>query len=270
MMCTEKKKVAVVFDSAGTLLHMYRVARDMESGEVLKGIASTSLVAEKKGRALLVLHIDPGLVMGGDVDVRIVDFLEMHGLSIDISCASSPFTVEEAYGILEDSKASIADLQEVLCYVKSRCPNIFYIAVGVIVDRDSHSVVYSVSTGGRLYHDTTEAIRELKKRGVDTYIASGDSIRNLESLVRCIDIPIEGVFDIATTRDKENIVKELKGVYDVVLMVGDGMNDILALRAADIGVVTLQQGDKRPQKLYDAADIVINDIIEVIGIVDNL
>ncbi len=269
-MCEVKKKVAVVFDSAGTLLNMYRVAKDMERGDALKGVASTSLVAEKKGRALVVLHLDPDDVIGGNGDVRIVDFLERHGLSIDISCASSPFTIDEAYGILKDSDSSIGDLQEVLCYVKSRCPNIFYIAVGVIVDRDSHSVVYTVSTGGRLYHDTIETIRSLKMRGVDTYIASGDSIRNLERLVRCINIPIEGVFDIATTRDKEHIIKELKEVYDVVLMVGDGMNDILALRAADIGVVTLQQGDIRPQKLYDAADIIINDIIEVIGIVDGL
>ena len=43
-------------------------------------------------------------------------------------------------------------------------------------------------------------------------------------------------------------------------MVGDGLNDILALRAADVGVMTIQQGDVRPNKLKDAADIVIKDI----------
>jgi Cu+-exporting ATPase len=50
-------------------------------------------------------------------------------------------------------------------------------------------------------------------------------------------------------------------------MVGDGMNDILALRAADMGIVTRQQGDKRPDILLNAADKIIDDITEVIDLV---
>lgn len=56
-----QKNVAVVFDSAGTLLHMYRVAKDMGSGQIITGIDSTGLVAQRKGRALIVLHTEPSV-----------------------------------------------------------------------------------------------------------------------------------------------------------------------------------------------------------------
>jgi Cu+-exporting ATPase len=44
-------------------------------------------------------------------------------------------------------------------------------------------------------------------------------------------------------------VLELKSRYEKVVMVGDGINDILAIRAAEVGIMTVQQGDKRPEEL---------------------
>ncbi|WP_406670560.1 hypothetical protein V7O67_00965 [Methanolobus sp. ZRKC4] len=48
------------------------------------------------------------------------------------------------------------------------------------------------------------------------------------------------------------------------------MNDILALKAADVGILSLQQGDERPPVLVDAADIIIGNIIDVVDIVKNM
>lgn len=51
-------------------------------------------------------------------------------------------------------------------------------------------------------------------------------------------------------------------------MVGDGINDILAFRAADLGVLSIQQTGKCPPLLCEEADIVIKNIKEIIGILD--
>jgi Cu+-exporting ATPase len=65
-------------------------------------------------------------------------------------------------------------------------------------------------------------------------------------------------------------VKRLKEEYDKVVMVGDGINDILAFRAADLSVLSIQQGGTCPALLSDEADIVIRDIHEVVGIVEKM
>ncbi|WP_445474329.1 HAD family hydrolase [Methanococcoides methylutens] len=265
-----QKRIAVVFDSAGTLLHMYRVAKDIVTGNIITGVESTALVAQRKGRALIVLHTEPAVILSVDRSMRVIDFIDDHGIAIDISCASIPFSLDEAYDIIKDSDIRVGDILQVVDVVKFHCPNIFYVAAGIIVDSNDHSVPYVLSTGGRLFHDTKETIDKLKARGIDIYIASGDSRRNLRQLAGCIDVPMERVYDIATTREKARIILDLKEKYDWVLMVGDGLNDILALRAADIGVVTLQQGDDRPEKLQSSADMIIMDISEVIGIVDSI
>ncbi|WP_440952967.1 HAD family hydrolase [Methanococcoides sp. FTZ1] len=265
-----QKSIAVVFDSAGTLLHMYRVAKDMSSGDLLTGVESTDLVARRKGRALIVLHTEPSVILAVDRNMRVIDFIDGHDIAIDISCASVPFSVEEAYDIIKDSDIRVDDILQVVGVVRKHCPEIFYVAAGIIVDRNDHSVPYVLSTGGRLFHDSKETVDRLKGLGVSVFIASGDSRRNLKQLAECMGISMERVYDIATTREKARIILELKDTYDKVLMVGDGMNDILALRAADVGIVTLQQGDHRPEKLEMSADVVIRDIREVLGIVESL
>jgi soluble P-type ATPase len=261
-------RIAVVFDSAGTLLNMYRVAKELSTGQLLKDIESTAIVAKKPGRALVVLHAAPETILNCNPGMSLVKFINDYEISIDISCSSSPFTVDNVFEIIKKSNVEFSNVHEVIHEVLARCPDVYYLAAGIIVDSNDDSILYVLSTGGRVYTNTIETVRSLKERGVDTYIASGDSMRNLKQLASCVNIPVEKVFDIATTSEKESIVQNLKKIYDTVVMVGDGMNDILALKAADVGVMTMQQGDIRPEKLKNAADMVIKDIIEVVDIID--
>jgi len=264
------KRIAVVFDSAGTLLHMYRVAKELRTGQILEHIESTAIVAQKPGRALVVLHAYPEMILRCKPDMTLIKFINDHDIAIDISCSSSPFTADEAFDIIKRNNITIGDVQQVLHSVRARCHDVFYLAAGIIADAQDGTIPYVLSTGGRVYPNTQKAVRSLEEQGIDTYIASGDSMQNLKLLAKCVNIPVERVFDIATTADKERIVLDLKKKYDIVVMVGDGMNDILALRAADVGIMTIQQGDTRPVKLKNAADMIIKDIIEIIDIVDSL
>lgn len=263
-----KKEKAVVFDSAGTLLQMYRVGKKLSTGEIFENIESTSIVANKPQRALVVLHTELETVAKCDPDIKLIDFMHENDVDIDISCSSSPFTKNQAFDIIKLNNTTVGDIHDVICTVRRRSPpDVFYLAAGTILDADIATVLCVLSTGGWLYPKTSITIKKLQDMDIDVYIASGDSIKNLRKVAHSINVPIEGVFGLANAYDKERIIHDLKNKYNTVVMVGDGMNDIFALRAADIGILTIQQGNNRPEKLKKSVDTIISDIIEVVEVV---
>lgn len=264
-------KIAVVFDSAGTLLHMYRVAKNIETGAILNDIISTELVGKKPDCALLVMQIDSNKLVKCPPSMLISDFIGKYNVGIDVGCSKAHVDNNTAMSVVQSDKfAAMSDLQEVMATVRQRCKNIFYVGVGLIIDVGTKSIPYVVCTGGKIYSNSCSVIQTLTERGIGVYIASGDSIRNLKPLAKNVCVPLECVYEISTPRKKEEIVKRLKEEYDKVIMVGDGINDILAFRAADLSVLSIQQTGKCPSLLFEEADIVIKDIHEVVGIVEQI
>jgi Cu+-exporting ATPase len=106
--------------------------------------------------------------------------------------------------------------------------------------------------------------------GVPTFIASGDRSTKLEKMADHLGIPRDRVYGVATPTVKAQIVSDLRQEFDRVLMVGDGINDLCALRNADIAILTVQQPGDRPEELYKEADYVVKNVQEVIPIVESL
>ena len=261
-------KIAVVFDSAGTLLRMHRVAKNVKSAEFLDEVVSTELVGNKPYCAILVMQVDSNRLVSCPHDMLISDFIREHNIEIDVGCSRAKIDKDAARAAVENDRlATMKDLQDVMAAVKKKCKNIFYMGVGLIIDVDTNSIPYVICTGGKVYSNTPEVIRTLNEMGIGVYIASGDSMRNLSALAEKVCVPLDCVFEISTPVKKEEIVKRLKQKYDKVIMVGDGINDILAMRAADLGVLSIQQTGKCAPLLCEEADIVIKDIMEIIDIV---
>ncbi len=261
-------KIAVVFDSAGTLLRMHRVAKNVKTGEYLDKVVSTELVGRKPYCALMVMQVDSPKLVDCPSGLLISDFIRKYNVDIEVACSRSQvdkITALETIG--NDRKATMKDLQDVMRAVRRRCKNIFYMGVGLIIDVDTRSIPYVICTAGKVYSNTQLVIKTLSEMNVGVYIASGDSMRNLSPLAQNMCVPLQCVFEISTPKKKEEIVKSLKKQYDKVVMVGDGINDILAMRAADLGVLSIQQTGKCPPLLCEEADVVIKDIKEIIEIV---
>jgi len=264
-------KIAVVFDSAGTLLRMYRVAKNVKTGAILNEVVSTELVGRKPHCALLVMQIDSNKLIKCPPDMLISDFIKRYKVGIDVGCSRIQVNNNIALSVVKsDTKATMSDLQDVMAAVRQRCKNIFYMGVGLIIDVKEKNIPYVICTGGKIYSNSCFVIQRLTEMGVSVYIASGDSMRNLQPLANNVCVPLECVYEISTPKKKEDIVKRLKGQYDKVLMVGDGINDILAFREADLSVLSIQQTGKCPPLLCEEADIVINDIKEITGIVEKI
>jgi len=252
-------RVAIVFDSSGTLVNTYRVAKDMERGGMLCDTVALHLVRESQ--ALVAIDIHPDMIPNYPPDQVLPRFLSENNIDINIGCASDDITTDDVRNMLKHNLggARVSDLLEVVSAVRAKCKDVFYIGTGFVIDVPTGAIHYVVCSGGKLFDDTEATITELADCA-DLYIASGDSMRNLSVLADLLKIPQDHVVPVATPHIKERLITDLKKTYDTVVMVGDEINDLRAIRAADVGVLTMQQCSAKLQKLCDSADILIPDI----------
>jgi soluble P-type ATPase len=258
--------LAVIFDVAGTMLKMYRVAKEISGNVIMEGIVTTELVMETGGRALVIPQLDPEEVMETPPEMPLSIFFRDRDRDVKISCSSTPVSEDEVLSVLLSSEVEVSNLQETLTAVCAHCPR-FYYTTGLIVDVMAGKVTHSISTGGIPFPALEIVLKELEGMGADIYVASGDSMRSLSCLTRCKWIKEERIYPASKPRQKEVIVKSLKNDYGLVVMVGDGLNDRYALEAANLGVLTVQQDSRPTTELIEAADEVIDDIRKLPGLV---
>ncbi|WP_104748505.1 heavy metal translocating P-type ATPase [Helicobacter cetorum] len=104
-----------------------------------------------------------------------------------------------------------------------------------------------------------EHLKSIKNLGIKTMLLSGD---NEENVKKCaLELGLDSYKGNAKPEDKLNKIKELKAQGEIVMMVGDGMNDAPSLALSDVAVVMAKGSDVSVQ----AADIVSfnNDIKSV-------
>ena len=265
--------VAVVFDSAGTLLNTYRVAKDICNKKLLPGIETTTLTFSSPDRVLVVLPVKSKMMIDTPSDTLLSDYLIEHNMSFGVSCTRRITTAEEIGDVLyADKTARVGDLQECIRNVWTVCKaeSVVTMNSGAIINMALGAVEFTITAGGWPFNGAKETITSLHKIGVPTFIASGDRVTKLEKMADHLGIPRDRVYGVATPTVKAQIVSDLKQEYDKVLMVGDGINDLCAMRNADIAILTIQQSGDRPEELYAAADYVVKDVGAVLPIVQEL
>lgn len=100
--------------------------------------------------------------------------------------------------------------------------------------------------------ESTNAVALLKKRGVRIAMLTGDN-ENAAGAIAA-QVGIDEYFAEALPKDKTQAVERVRAVGGIVAMVGDGINDSPALKAADVGVA---MGDGTDVAI-DSADVVLS------------
>ncbi len=265
--------VAVVFDSAGTLLNTYRVAKDVCHAKLLPGIETTTLTYSSPDRVLIVLPVHSKDLMATPPETLLSEYLVRKRISFGISCTRKITTAEEIGDILyTDTRCRTKDLQECIRNVWSVChgEEMLTLNSGAIINMARGGIEFTVTAGGWPFEGARETISALHRMGVPAFIASGDRVAKLEKMADHLGIPRDRVYGVATPTVKAQIVNDLRQEYDRVLMVGDGINDLCAMQNADVAVLTIQQPGERPEALYHEADHVIRKVSEVVPLVQAL
>lgn len=94
-------------------------------------------------------------------------------------------------------------------------------------------------------------IDDLKKRGIKTYLLSGDRKEVAQRVAKSVNVD-ECICEVFPD-EKSKIIDKIKSGKNFVMMVGDGVNDAPALMTADVGV-SIGSGTN---VAIDASDVVI-------------
>jgi Cu+-exporting ATPase len=258
---------AVVFDNSGTLIKRYRAIKDIKNGVICDDVNSIDIVDNDKNRALVVLQTDPSnCINKARPDQTITHFLEKNDIEFDISYSDEDIEKKELLNAIKNDKSHMSDVQDTYNTVVGKHYNVHICSgSGFIVNMETGQIEFTITAGGKIFDEVPCVVNELKNRGVEIFIASGDRKTSLVQLAEYINIPKENVFDTASSRRKKEIVANLKKKYKV-MMVGNSSNDVLAIKEADVGVLTLQQGEIPPDKVQGTSDYVIKNIIDVLKI----
>ena len=258
---------AIVFDNSGTLIERYRALKNIQTGLIFDNVSSLDIVDDSTARALVVIQTDPSkCIINANPDQRICQFIKRNDITIDISYSTKEIKKDELIAAVTGDESKVSDIQDTIRAVMDKQYDIQICSgSGFIVDLDEGKIEYTVTSGGRVFPEVRDVVKELQERGINIFIASGDRKGSLKALARYIGIPEENVFDTADSWEKMEIVKGLKRNYKV-MMVGNSVNDVLALKKADVGVLTVQQKEENPQMVYDSADVIVENIKEILDI----
>ena len=108
--------------------------------------------------------------------------------------------------------------------------------------------------------NSVKAIKELQDKGIKTIMLTGDNKTTAEAIAK--ECTIDEVIANVLPSEKADIINSLKtDDKHLVAMVGDGVNDALALTSADIGIAIAKGSDIA----IESADIVLirNDLYDV-------
>jgi Cu+-exporting ATPase len=92
------------------------------------------------------------------------------------------------------------------------------------------------ASGDVLKSDALQTLAEFHKRGITTWLVSGDNDQSAASIGHKVGIAATHIIAHASPEDKLSKVSSLQNQGHRVLMIGDGVNDAAALAQADLSI----------------------------------
>lgn len=124
-----------------------------------------------------------------------------------------------------------------------------YTPIAIAVDG---KLVTAIAVGDRIRSDANDLIRSLQAEGKDVFLLSGDHHAVVQHVATELGISPEYAHGGVGPEDKKLFLENLRARgYKTILMVGDGVNDAVALQAADVGIAV--EGGSMPSQV--AADV---------------
>ncbi len=124
----------------------------------------------------------------------------------------------------------------------------------------NQKIIGVIAVADNLKQSSVIAFKKLEKAGVKRILLSGDNKKSAESIAKILGA--DRVYSEVLPEQKGQIIEDLQKEFGSVMMVGDGINDAVALTQADIGCAIGAGSDIA----IESADLVLmkSDILDVV------
>lgn len=221
------KKIA--FDKTGTLTYgkpgvsgVFSVDDRFDEDDILR---ITAIVEQQSEHPLGKAIVDHYRKKGGKTEPA-EEFKVLAGLGIS-ALYSGERILAGKRDFMTAQNISLADTEQISESIMADGATVVYVAlddktVGLIALKDT------------IREDAAGTVEKLRSVGIESVLLTGDNAPAAESTARVV-----GIKDVKANllpEDKMNVIKEYATGEEPVCMIGDGVNDALALTAADAGI----------------------------------
>lgn len=151
----------------------------------------------------------------------------------------------------------------------------------IITQTTNNAIVFTIEE--TLNPGIKTIIEDLKKQNIEVKIISGDSMQSVSRIMQRLGLSTDRIVDLSENKenlmelvntkdiftrakpeDKLTIIKALQATGNRVAMVGDGINDVLSLKASDVSIA-MEGGSKIAREVSDI--VLLNNDYQKIPII---
>ncbi|MFN3505531.1 MAG: HAD-IC family P-type ATPase, partial [Caldimicrobium sp.] len=168
------------------------------------------------------------------------------GLGIEGNLMGEPFLLGSTMFMMKKRIKIPPEIRELVDKLHTEAKSVLYLV-------KKRQIIGLITFADPLREEAYEVVRELRKRGKEIILCTGDN----EGVAKYIakKLGINRYYARSFPEEKVKVIKSLKEEGKVVAFVGDGVNDSPALTAADVGI-SLRGATEIAIEL---ADVVIGD-----------
>jgi Cu+-exporting ATPase len=224
-----QKVDTVVFDKTGTLTYgKPQVIKVTSAGKATeKEVVRLAASLEKKSEHPLAEAILGKAEMEKVKIAEVTDFKAIPGKGIEGKIGGTKYFLGNRK-LVEDAKAAVSMDQEKMIGDQE------VQGYTVMILAKNGAVVGLISAGDEIKESALKAVKELSAMNIESVMLTGDNTRTAKAVAK--KVGIKRIFAEVLPEEKSNHVKELQERGRVVAMVGDGINDAVALTQANIGI----------------------------------
>ena len=243
----------IVFDKTGTLTNGQPTVTDFINIDSDNDLLSIIYSIENKSEHPLASAITNYANESGVKIIDITNFKAIEGQGIEAKFNKDTYYIGNASNIKIDEQKQ-KKLEQLSKEGKTS-----------LVVTKNKKLVAIIALKDEIKKNSVLAIHELHKMGIRTVMLTGDNKITAQTIAD--EVGISEVIAEVLPIDKQNVIKSLK--HDnkhLVAMVGDGVNDALALTTADLGI-SLKGGS---DIALETSDIVLlrNDLLDVVNVIN--